>query len=157
MNCLTRPANILIASLALCQLVLAQQALAQQALAGNPLVLKGATVIDVLAGRPVPEAVIVIEGDKIKAFGDNKTPYPSNATVLDLSGKFVIPGLVDSHTHYRPWLGELYLNYGVTTAIGLGVRSALGEQYWQASQRSDVRTPRLYGTGKTRLDRKSVV
>jgi hypothetical protein len=151
MNCLTRPANILIASLAFCQLVLAQQALAQQALSGNSLVLKGATVLDVLTGRSVPEAVIVIEGDKIKVFGDNKTPYPSNATVLDLSGKFVIPGLVDSHTHYRPWLGELYLNHGVTTAIGLGVRAALGEQYWQASQRSDVRTPRLYGTGKTRL------
>ena len=69
MNYLTYPANILIASLAFSQL-----ALAQQAPSGSPLVLKGATVVDVLAGRPVPEAVIVIEGDKIKAFSDNKTP-----------------------------------------------------------------------------------
>jgi hypothetical protein len=146
MNHLVRATIILVASVAFCRL-----APAQPAPSANRLVLKGATVIDVLAGRPVAEAVIVIEGDKIRAFGDNKTPYPSDAPVLDLSGKFVIPGLVDSHTHYRPWLGELYLNHGVTTAIGLGVRAALGEQYWQASQRGEVRTPRLYGTGKTRL------
>ena len=36
----------------------------QQAPAANRVVLRGATVIDVVAGATVPDAVIVIEGDK---------------------------------------------------------------------------------------------
>ena len=125
----------------------------QQTPATNQIVLKGATVIDVLAERAVPEAVIVIEGEKIKAFGDANTAYRSDATVVDLAGKFVIPGLVDSHTHYRQWVGEISLNHGVTSVMGMGSRPSLGEDYWRNSQRSDFRTPRLFGTGLKRLSR----
>src|ERR1035437_3758235 len=71
------------------------------------LVLKGATVIDGLGHAPVSNAVVVIEGEKIKSLGGKETSYPSDATVIDLFGKFVIPGLVDDHVHYQPWLGEL--------------------------------------------------
>ena len=70
--------------------------------------LTGATVIDVVAGTAVPNAVIVIEGDKITAFGGSTTPIPAGAARVDLSGKFVIPGLFDSHVHYQPFLGELF-------------------------------------------------
>ena len=78
--------------------------LSQQAPAVNRLALKGATVIDVVAGTSVPDAVIVIEGDKIAAFGGRTTPIPAGATLVDLPGKFIIPGLFDSHVHYQPFL-----------------------------------------------------
>jgi Amidohydrolase family len=115
-------------------------------------VLRGATVIDVVANTAVPDAVIVIEGDKIAAFGGRTTPLPADATIVDLPGKFIIPGLFDSHTHYQPFLGELFLNFGVTSVMALGVRPVVGEAYWKNSQSSDFRSPRLFGTGRTNLN-----
>jgi hypothetical protein len=109
--------------------------------------LKGATLIDGTGGSPIPEAVIVIEGDKIKAVGGRQTAVPADATVVDLAGKVVIPGLVDGHVHYQPWLGELMLNHGVTTVVALQPRDAYGEAYYRASQKPDVRTPRLFDYG----------
>ncbi len=126
-----------------------QIGLSQQRPEGGLMVLKGATLIDGTGGPPLPEAVIVIEGDKFKAVGGKGTTYPSDATVLDLSGKFVIPGFVDGHTHYRPWSAELYLNHGVTTIIFQGARNSngIGEEAYRASQQSSVRTPRIYDHG----------
>jgi hypothetical protein len=124
----------------------------QQAPAVNRTALRGATVIDVVAGTTVPDAVIVIENDRITAFGGRTTPIPTGATVVDLSGKFVIPGLFDSHIHYQPFLGELFLNFGVTSVMALGGRPAVGEAYWKNSQSPDFRTPRLFGTGRTNLN-----
>src|SRR5919205_387846 len=115
-------------------------------------VLRGATVIDVVANTTVPDAVIVIEGDRITAFGGRTTPIPAGAAIVDLPGKFIIPGLIDSHTHYQPFLGELFLNFGVTSVVALGVRPVVGEAYWKNSQSPDFRGPRLFGTGRTNLN-----
>jgi hypothetical protein len=76
---------------------------------------------------------------------------PAGTAVVDLSGKFVIPGLFDSHVHYQPFLGELFLNFGVTSAMALGGRAAVGETYWKDSQSPDFRAPRLFGTGRLNL------
>ena len=113
--------------------------------------LTGATVIDVVVGTAVPNAVIVIEGDKITAFGGSTTPIPAGAMRVDLSGKFVIPGLFDSHVHYQPFLGELYLNFGVTSVMALGARDPIGDRYWEDSQLPEFRAPRLFGTGRLPL------
>src|SRR5688500_13450265 len=125
--------------------------LSQQAPATGRTALTSATVIDVVAGTTVPNAVIVIEGDRITAFGGGTTPIPEGAARVDLSGKFIIPGLFDSHVHYQPFLGELYLNFGVTSAMALGGRPAVGETYWKDSHSADFRAPRLYGTGRMNL------
>ncbi|MGH9253990.1 MAG: amidohydrolase family protein, partial [Vicinamibacterales bacterium] len=123
----------------------------QQGPAPARTALTGATVIDVVAGSAVPDAVIVVEGDKITAFGGRATPIPDGAARVDLSGKFVIPGLFDSHVHYQPFLGELFLNFGVTSVMALGGRAAVGDAYWKDSQAADFRAPRLFGTGRTTL------
>jgi hypothetical protein len=94
----------------------------------------------------------VIEGDRIAAFGGRTTPIPAGAAIVDLPGKFIIPGLFDSHTHYQPFLGELFLNFGVTSIMALGVRPVVGEAYWKNSQSPDFRAPRLFGTGRTNLN-----
>ena len=125
--------------------------LSQQAPAVNRTALRGATAIDVVAGTTFPDSVIVIEGDKITAFGGRTTSIPAGTNVVDLSGKFVIPGLFDSHVHYQPFLGELFLNFGVTSAMALGGRAAVGETYWRDSHSPDFRAPRLFGTGTSNL------
>ena len=126
-------------------------ALSQQVPATGPTALTGATVIDVVAGTAVPNAVIVIDGDRITAFGGSTTPIPAGAARVDLSGKFVIPGLFDSHVHYQPFLGELFLNFGVTSVMNLGGSAAVGDAYWKESQSPEFRAPRLFGIGRTNL------
>ena len=84
-------------------MICGQISLSQQRSEGSkPIVLKGASIITGSGGTPLADAVIVIEGDKIKAVAPKGANYPADATVIDLSGKFVIPGLIDSHT---PWAG----------------------------------------------------
>ncbi|HOY76633.1 MAG TPA: amidohydrolase family protein [Hyphomonadaceae bacterium] len=121
---------------------------------GEPVALRGATVIDVVAGKAVPNAVIVVDGDRITAFGGDRTAVPAGAKVIDLKGKYIIPGLVDGHTHYLPFLGELYLNHGVTSVLNIAGANrdpSGGEPYRRASMRSDFRAPRVFGTGSVPL------
>ncbi len=91
--------------------------LSQQIPESRPLVLQGATVIDGRGGRPISEAVIHIAGDRIQSVGARGTNVPAEATVVDLSGKFIIPGLIESHAHYEEWMGEVFLNHGVTSIM----------------------------------------
>jgi Amidohydrolase family/IPT/TIG domain len=109
------------------------------------LVLRGATVIDGLGNPSIPEGVIVIDGDRIKAVGGKNTAYASDSNVVDVSGKFIIPGLIDSHVHYQPWLGELFLNYGVTTIMAQGGDISAADR--EASHQAIARMPRIYATG----------
>ena len=122
-----------------------QRGESQERTENNTTVLKGATVIDGLGNPAIPDAVILIEKDRIKVFGPKGTTYPDSANVVDLSGKFIIPGLVDSHVHYQPWLGELFLNYGVTSIMWQGGDSPNDDR--QVSYQANVRTPRIFATG----------
>ena len=127
--------------------VLRHDGLTQQTAPTTPMVLTGATLIDG-TGRPaIPDSVVVIDGDKFTSVGGKGTNYPPNATVVNLAGKFIIPGLVDSHTHSRPWCGELYLNHGATSIFILNPWGTNGNtvESVRASQQSGVRSPRIFG------------
>lgn len=59
--------------------------------------LRGVTVVDSAGVRS--NASVVLADNKILAVGDCDLPLPRGAAVLDLAGKFVIPGLWDMHVH----------------------------------------------------------
>ena len=40
---------------------------------------------------------------------------PEGVEVIDAKGKTILPGFIDGHCHYRDWMGEIYLAYGVVT------------------------------------------
>jgi len=69
--------------------------------AGQVLVLRGATVLDGLGGRII-NARVVIRGNKIAevSLDDDRVPLPEGARVENLQGKFLVPGLFDSHVHW---------------------------------------------------------
>lgn len=87
---------------------------------GHPargVALTHATVIDPSGGR-MPDATVVLHGDEIVAVGPTRrTPVPVGATVVDLRGKFVLPGFADMHTHaFAERIDPaLYVANGVTT------------------------------------------
>jgi imidazolonepropionase-like amidohydrolase len=101
-------------------------------------VLVGATLIDGTGDQPKPNAVIIIDGNKIVAV-TNETEYhdqyyyslvnneTARVNILNLTGKYMIPGLFDMHAHvagvrknsysqnFSENALEMLLDYGVTT------------------------------------------
>jgi len=66
-------------------------------------VLEGATLIDGTGAGPSDSTVVVVEGEMIKRIGKLGTlRYPADAQVLDLRGRWLVPGFVDMHSHIRP-------------------------------------------------------
>jgi imidazolonepropionase-like amidohydrolase len=84
--------------------------------------ITGATVIDGTESHPIRDAIIVIDGGRIRAVGTrNQVTLPAGARIIDASGKFVLPGLWDMHAHFEQveW-GPIYLAAGVTTVRDVG-------------------------------------
>ena len=67
--------------------------------------------------------------------------------MVDAKGKFVIPGLIDSHVHYRSWMGELFLNHGITTVFDLGDDTDWILGVRQAERDGRVLMPRIFVAG----------
>jgi imidazolonepropionase-like amidohydrolase len=62
--------------------------------------LVGGTLIDGFGGKPIPNSVIIIEGERIKAVGQVGTlSVPRGAEVISTEGMTVLPGLWDMHVH----------------------------------------------------------
>jgi len=61
-------------------------------------VLKPSAVIDVRNGNLVEGASVLVVGNTIQAIGKD-IEVPTDAEVVDLEGKYLLPGLIDAHTH----------------------------------------------------------
>src|SRR6185369_8798266 len=87
-------------------------------------VLLHATVIDGTAGAPLPDAAIVISDGRIAAMGPAaKIKAPVGAQVIDLTGKTIIPGIINAHSHISddPAIKlRHFAQYGITSTIGMG-------------------------------------
>ena len=62
--------------------------------------LVGAALIDGSGSDPVPDAAVLIDGDRIEAVGPRAAvTLPPGAEVIDVSGLTLLPGLIDCHDH----------------------------------------------------------
>lgn len=61
--------------------------------------LQGATLFDGDGGR-IPNGVVLIEEGRITSVGGSETKIPEGAEIIDVTGKFITPGLVDAHVHF---------------------------------------------------------
>lgn len=139
------------------------------------LVIRGAMVIPGHGGPPAGPYDIVVEGntitemipfDPVAAERRGRTERPTGDRVIDATGMFVMPGMLDLHTHIRAaplpldYVYYLKLAMGVTTmvpAADRGLDSALAQA--ELSRQNRILAPRLYplagwgsGTKFTRLE-----
>ena len=90
--------------------------------AAQVTVLKGATLIDGSGAAPQSNVTIVIENGRIRDLGAGVTA-PAGATMIELAGKFVVPGIINGHGHVGPAPRDRQLRqyalYGVTTTTSM--------------------------------------
>src|SRR5213082_885680 len=97
--------------------------------------LVGGTVINPADGKVLPNATVVIDGDKIERVAIGKQDAASLGKQIDCSGKFILPGYVDTHIHFFQ-SGDLF-----TRPDGAdlnSVRSYKDEVAWIKSHLNDV-------------------
>ncbi|TMI69812.1 MAG: hypothetical protein E6H09_18495 [Bacteroidetes bacterium] len=86
-------------------------------------VLKGGTIIDVnnygKSSRDIKNAIVIIKDKKIIAAGEaGKIKIPANARVVDVSGKYLVPGLIEGFGSVaNQAFANAYLYSGVTTVV----------------------------------------
>ena len=71
---------------------------AQQPAQPSVHVFRGATILPIV-GAPIENGVLVVRGTTIVRVGPAGTAVPAGATVHDVAGKVIMPGLVDTHSH----------------------------------------------------------
>jgi imidazolonepropionase-like amidohydrolase len=88
--------------------------------APEPLALVNAMVVHVRDGRVAPNSTILLRDGKIESVGSGAPP--AGVRALDLKGKYVLPGLIDAHTHAADFASfRRALESGVTTVRSAGV------------------------------------
>ena len=130
----------------------------------------GATVVNLEGGTALDNAVVLIEGEKIKAIGPSGTEVPAGAEVIRAAGTWLVPGLTNMHVHFglklpgrdRSALAEettaaltlrmmvnardsLYA--GITTVRMTGSEGNTGIAVRDAIARGDYPGPRVYTAG----------
>lgn len=65
----------------------------------EPIALVNGTILDGNGGTPIRDGVLVIDGKRITAVGGPRTAIPVGARRIDVSGKYLIPGMMDANAH----------------------------------------------------------
>jgi imidazolonepropionase-like amidohydrolase len=106
--------------ISLCLLVVALAAAGCRPAPKDRIALVGATVIDGLGGDPKPDMVVVVHGSRIESVEPRAGfKIPKTALVVEVRGRWIIPGLIDSHAHTARWALPRYVSFGVTTVRDL--------------------------------------
>ena len=107
-----------------------------RAMPKGTIALRGATLVTSKGDEVVPNADIVITDNRITAIGKGVT-VPAGAKVIDVRGKFITPGFIDTHAHWefrthdvlepQNWSLIANLAYGVTA--GLDVQTSTNDYF----------------------------
>ena len=113
--------------------------------------LVGATLIDGSGGPPLPDAAVVVRGGRIESIGLRAAfQLPKRTREVDVSGQWIIPGLIDSHVHMAPamsWAPPRFLAWGVTTVRDAHGGIASLSTLKRRSNKGTPEGPRVYAAG----------
>ena len=121
----------------------------------TPIAISGARLIDGTGAAPIDDSVVVVEGDRIRAAGPRaRVPGPRGATVVEATGKFLLPGLVDVHCHINQPAGDMkrywiaQLRWGVTTMRSAGNDKPETVPLFRQTRDRVFPSPRSYTAGQ---------
>lgn len=112
------------------------------------LVIRNGDVFDSESGEVWPRMTVVVEGDRIAAVGAaDEVEIPAAATVIDATGKTVIPGMWDMHVHLiqgrLAYLGGSKLAAGITTVRDLAADLDIAVSHRERADAGVVASPRV--------------
>jgi hypothetical protein len=119
------------------------------------VVLRGARVVTMRDREVIENADVVVTNNRIVRVGP-RGDVPANARVVDVTGKTIVPGFVDTHSHMwnlwglhwtRPWIYLANLAYGVTTTRDPQTATTDVLTYADRVEAGEVPGPRVYSTG----------
>jgi imidazolonepropionase-like amidohydrolase len=113
--------------------------------AAQTVALTNATVIDGSGAAAQPGITIVMQGGRISDIGRSVQP-PAGATVVDLAGKFVTPGIINGHGHVGPNRDRQlrqYALYGITTTTSMAWDPDDVLAYKNAQKAGDLKGARI--------------
>jgi Tol biopolymer transport system component/imidazolonepropionase-like amidohydrolase len=122
------------------------------------LALVGGRVVTMEADEVIEDGVVLVEGNHILAVGKKgEVIIPANATRIDLKGKTLIPGIIDTHAHQpngtngiipqQNWSAYGTLAFGVTTMFN---PNTFTEEVFGAAEMQkagNILSPRIFSTG----------
>ncbi len=107
-------------------------------------------------GGVIENGVIVVKGNRIVAVGGPNTEIPADALRLDVSGKTIIPGLIDAHAHgsqgegfipQQNWMEYATLALGVTTVHDPSNDATEVFSAAEMQRTGQILAPRIFSTG----------
>jgi imidazolonepropionase-like amidohydrolase len=112
----------------------------------EPLALINANIIGVRDGRVASRSTIVIRNGRIESIAPGAAP--AGVRAVDLRGKFVLPGLIDAHTHASDFAAfRRALESGVTTVRSAGVSHYVDVGFNQLVKNGVVAGPNVISAG----------
>jgi Tol biopolymer transport system component/imidazolonepropionase-like amidohydrolase len=122
------------------------------------MVLTGARIITMNGDQVIEDGVIVVNENRIEAIGPRgSVTVPAGATVMDMTGKTITPGLVDAHWHgsmaadgiipQQSRIDYASLAFGVTTIHDPSNDSSEIFAHSELARAGRVVGPRIYSTG----------
>lgn len=116
------------------------------AAAPEPMALVNANVVDVRGGRVIPNATVVLRDGRIESVGPGGPP--AGVKVVDLKGKYLVPGLIDAHTHISNLAAaRAALESGVATVRSSGVSAYVDVGLRELARKGAIAGPDVVATG----------
>lgn len=120
------------------------------------IALTGARIITMKGDEVIENGSILIENNKIVFIGKN-VPIPENTRIIDVTGKTIMPGMIDVHAHLRTspdgispqqdWSYLANLAFGVTTSHDPSSNTEMVFSQSEMIKAGKMVGPRLYSTG----------
>jgi len=122
------------------------------------IALTGARLITMNGAEVIENGVVVIDGNRIEAIGPlASTTIPAGTPTMDMTGKTIMPGLVDAHWHgsmgsdeiipQQSWVNYAALAFGVTTIHDPSNDTSEIFAHSELARAGRVVGPRIFSTG----------
>jgi len=126
------------------------------------VILEGASLIDGTGSPPRNDSVVVLKDERILTVTDkgNYTTYPKDSEIVNLTGRFLIPGLFDMHAHVAGVLDSSYnqtvsentlkalLDNGITTIRNPGGPTKESVALRDAVAAGQIKGPQIFTAGR---------